>query len=60
MDNANLGHTSPICILPNGIKVRVDLNNKEIKRQICEAKTTEEIFSLLDQYRTTLDETEKL
>ena len=35
-------------------------NNKEIKRQICEAKTTEEIFSLLDQYRTTLDETEKL
>ena len=30
MDNANFGHTSPICILPNGIKVRVDLNNKEI------------------------------
>ena len=28
--NVNFGHTSPMCILPNGIKVRVDFNNKEI------------------------------
>ena len=28
--NVNFGHTAPMCILPNGIKVRVDFNNKEI------------------------------
>lgn len=28
--NVNFGHTSPICILPNGIKIRVDYNKQEI------------------------------
>lgn len=28
--NVNFGHTVPMCILPIGIKVRVDLNKKEI------------------------------
>ena len=28
--NVNFGHTSPICILPIGIKIEVDLNNKKI------------------------------
>jgi len=28
--NVNFGHTAPMCILPIGIKVRVDLNKKEI------------------------------
>ena len=28
--NVNFGHTAPMCILPFGQKVKVDLNNKEI------------------------------
>lgn len=28
--NVNFGHTSPMCILPNGINVKVDLDNKKI------------------------------
>jgi len=28
--NVNFGHTAPICILPNGIKVKVNLDNKQI------------------------------
>ena len=28
--NFNIGHASPICILPNGIKVEIDLDNKKM------------------------------
>ena len=28
--NVNIGHTDPICILPLGQKIKVDLNKKEI------------------------------
>lgn len=28
--NFNIGHASPICILPNGIKVKVDFDKKEM------------------------------
>lgn len=28
--NINFGHTAPICILPYGINIRLDLNNKKI------------------------------
>ena len=28
--NVNIGHTAPMCILPNGIKAKIDLDNREI------------------------------
>lgn len=30
MYNINFGHNAPMCILPYGLKVKIDLNNKKI------------------------------